>query len=193
MIKIIPPNEFKQIPWKNGHGVTTELAINKGGSVQNFDWRLSIASVVENGVFSDFSGYMRQLVLIKGNGISLSHSNNKVDRLEKLLDVATFDGANTTIGSLHEGPIKDFNIMTKTSKFISTVETIVEKESLVLKRSLLCFIYGLQNNTTITSQEGMKKNLPQGSLMQINNNDRLRLTSEKAIIITIKERKNKEK
>ena len=189
MIKIIPVNEFKQIPWKNGQGVTTELAINKGSSVHDFDWRLSVASVVENGAFSDFSGYVRQLVLIEGNGITLSHGNNKIDKLEKLLDVATFDGANSTIGSLHDGPIKDFNIMTKSSKFISTVETIVEKKSMFLKHSSLCFIYGLRNNIEVTNQNDIKAILPQGHLMQINNNsDRLMIIAENTIIITINER-----
>jgi len=28
MLTIIPPAQFKQIPWKSGKGVTTELAIS---------------------------------------------------------------------------------------------------------------------------------------------------------------------
>jgi environmental stress-induced protein Ves len=193
MIKIITPDQFKKIPWKNGQGVTTELAINKGGSVQDFDWRLSIAKVIEDGVFSDFSGYLRQLVLIQGNGITLRHSNNRLDKLRKLLDVATFDGANTTIGSLYDGFIKDFNIMTKSSKLMSTIEIIIEKQTIILKHRSLCFIYGLQNNTEVTGHDGINKILPEGHLMQINNNDELLVTAEKAIIITIEKRQNKEK
>jgi environmental stress-induced protein Ves len=194
MIKIILPSEFKNIPWKNGLGVTTELAINKGGTVQDFDWRLSIASVVEDGVFSDFSGYLRQLVLIQGNGITLTHSNNKVDRLDELLDVATFDGANKTIGSLHDGSIKDFNIMTKASKLTSTVKRIIAKQAIELPNSSLCFIFGIKNNTVVIDEDNVKTMLPQGHLMQINNKtDKLILSAENAIIITIDKKENKEK
>jgi environmental stress-induced protein Ves len=188
MIKIIPPSEFKEIPWKNGLGVTTELAINKGGTVHDFDWRLSIASVVEDGVFSDFSGYLRQLVLIQGNGITLSHSNNKLDRLDELLDVATFDGSNKTVGSLHEGPIKDFNIMTKASKFTSSVERVVEKQTKILQHSSLCFIYGLKGDVEVAAKDGIMQTLHHGHLMQINNNDELLVTAENAIIVTIEKR-----
>jgi len=55
MLTIISPQQFKQIPWKNGKGTTTELAISDGGTLDHFAWRLSIASVVEDGEFSDFS------------------------------------------------------------------------------------------------------------------------------------------
>jgi environmental stress-induced protein Ves len=68
MLTILSPETFKTIPWKNGLGHTTELAINSGGNLGKFDWRLSIASVVNDGEFSNFSGYQRHLVLIKGEG-----------------------------------------------------------------------------------------------------------------------------
>jgi environmental stress-induced protein Ves len=72
-VQIINPNEFKRLPWKNGKGETIELAINEGGSLADFDWRISMASVTEDGPFSDFSGYQRHLLLLKGIGIELTH------------------------------------------------------------------------------------------------------------------------
>ncbi|MDP7592557.1 MAG: HutD family protein [Litorilituus sp.] len=108
MIEIIEPEQFKTIPWKNGLGETTELAINEQANLDDFSWRLSIASVVNDGVFSDFSGYHRHLVLIKGKGLSLQHDDKNVDMLDKLLDVARFDGGCETLGKLADGAIKDF-------------------------------------------------------------------------------------
>jgi len=61
LITIISPQQFKKTPWKNGKGETTELAISEGGTLENFDWRLSIASVTEDGAFSYFTGYCRNL------------------------------------------------------------------------------------------------------------------------------------
>ena len=70
-INIISPEQYKTIPWKNGLGETTELAINEGGDVTNFDWRLSIARVTKDGFFSDFSNYSRNLILISCKGLRL--------------------------------------------------------------------------------------------------------------------------
>lgn len=91
MFKIISPDQYQIIAWKIGKGVTTELAINSGGTLNNFDWRLSIASVVGNGAFSHFSGYHRQLILLRGK--------------------------------LIQGPIQDFNVMTKQNVFKADVKT----------------------------------------------------------------------
>ena len=85
MITIIPPTAFTTTPWKNNKGKTIELAISAGGTVEQFDWRLSMASVTEDGPFSDFSGYQRNLVLTQGNGIILTHDQATTDHLQKLL------------------------------------------------------------------------------------------------------------
>jgi environmental stress-induced protein Ves len=106
-LNITKPDEFTLVPWKNGLGHTTELAINEGGNLDHFDWRLSIASVITNGEFSNFSGYQRNLVLIEGNGLTLDHQNGESDKLTTLLDIASFDGSYRTLGSLNEGSIKD--------------------------------------------------------------------------------------
>jgi environmental stress-induced protein Ves len=72
-VQIIHPHDFKRLPWKNGKGETIELAINEDGSLADFDWRISMASVTEDGPFSDFSGYQRHLLLLEGTGIELTH------------------------------------------------------------------------------------------------------------------------
>jgi environmental stress-induced protein Ves len=54
--QIIPPEGFKEIPWKNGQGITCELRVCHGDLGEGFLWRLSRARVTRNGPFSDFSG-----------------------------------------------------------------------------------------------------------------------------------------
>jgi len=100
VIKIIPPEKFKRTLWKNGKGETTELAINDGGTLDDFDWRISMAKVVEDGVFSSFPGYLRNLILIDGNGMDLQHDQLSVDQLERPLSFATFDGGCHTVATL---------------------------------------------------------------------------------------------
>ena len=154
MIEIITPSQFKTLPWKNGKGETIEMAINEGGDVNQFDWRLSMASVVEDGVFSNFSGYTRNLVLIEGEAITLQHNHNRLDKLTKLLDFATFDGGNTTVGNVPYGPIIDFNIITRTSKYLTKVATYQQVENVALQQAPLCFIYSLSDEASIVTENG---------------------------------------
>jgi len=111
---IISPAEYISMPWRNGAGSTVELLKRElpNHSTGEFLWRLSMADVVENGSFSTFNNYDRTLVLLAGQGITLRYDDLEVT-LIKPLQLARFKGESTTIASIHEGPIKDFNIMTR--------------------------------------------------------------------------------
>ncbi len=56
--------------WKNGMGSTKEIA-RKDGSDGRFIYRASNAQVGCDSPFSDFTGYDRYLVLLKGRGMTL--------------------------------------------------------------------------------------------------------------------------
>ncbi len=141
MIEIFSPASYISIPWKNGKGVTQELAINDGGSLENFDWRLSMASVVEDGEFSDFSNYWRNLILTEGKGIRLTHSNGAEDLLNTPLALASFDGGNKTTGFLTNGPITDFNVIARKSRYQAIVTTNIHPSTTDIQLCPLHFIY----------------------------------------------------
>ena len=169
MLTILSPEAFNTIPWKNGLGHTTELAINSGGNLDNFDWRLSIASVVNDGDFSNFSGYQRHLVLIEGEGLILDHRNGDIDELTNLLDVARFDGGSKTCGRLVNGAIKDFNIMTNDNSFTAEVNCYVKQHSaeISLLADRLIFTYSLANEMKIEHGSEPAISVPVGHLAQL--------------------------
>jgi len=169
VIEIIEPEQFSTIPWKNGLGETTELAINNAGTLDKFDWRLSIASVVTDGLFSDFSDYQRNLVLIAGQGIMLTHDDKTVDNLTNLLDIANFDGASKTYGKLTNGSIKDFNIITNKHRILPQVSchTGTSKVTLHLAKSSLYFAYSLTGKMDVEIPEQQKTIVPQGHLLKL--------------------------
>lgn len=172
MLTILSPETFKTIPWKNGLGQTTELAINSGGNLDNFNWRLSIASVVNDGDFSNFSGYQRNLVLIEGEGLILDHRNGDIDELTNLLDIAHFDGGSKTHGSLVNGGIKDFNIMTNENSFTAEVNCYVKQHSanFALITNKLIFAYSLTNEMHIGHSSKPIASVPVGHLAQLQTN-----------------------
>jgi len=55
------------VPWKNGGGLTREVAAHPPYSdLGNFDWRVSLAEVARGGPFSPFPGVDRHMAVISG-------------------------------------------------------------------------------------------------------------------------------
>ncbi len=95
------------MPWKNGGGVTREIAVAAG---EMFAWRLSMASVNASGPFSDFTGYERTLVILRGDGFTLTFADGREEILEPLRPLV-FDGGEIVSCQLQGGPVTDFNLM----------------------------------------------------------------------------------
>ena len=75
-IEIIRRSSFTAIPWKNGGGITHE-AIRVPPTGEAFLWRVSVAQIDSSGPFSDFAGYDRKMVLLRGQGIALEFGNGE--------------------------------------------------------------------------------------------------------------------
>jgi environmental stress-induced protein Ves len=175
--RITPPSEYKNLRWKNGKGTTTELAREDDESGE-FRWRLSIAQVSENGLFSDFGGYHRSLLLLDGAGITLYHENVGQDELLCQFDIAHFDGKGPTRAELHDGPIVDFNVMTRQGACRAKVYTELTTDQpamLVVSDRLLIYAAG----------QSLSINLPQGQRIDLAREHLLELRGQKGLQIGI--------
>ena len=55
MVRLLTPNDYRSMPWKNGAGRTTEIAVHPAGAALDaFAWRVSIADIERDGPFSRF-------------------------------------------------------------------------------------------------------------------------------------------
>lgn len=104
--------EHRRMPWKNGLGVTEEIAIAPEGATlaDSFLWRLSSALVQADGPFSLFPGYDRTLVVIDGAGMTLD-ADGKRTTIARLDAPFVFPGEASVTSALSEGSIRDFNVM----------------------------------------------------------------------------------
>ncbi|MEO9273763.1 HutD family protein [Marinomonas sp. 5E14-1] len=109
--QVILQDEYKRMPWKNGLGETLE--IYRAEDADGLRFRISQASVVEDGIFSDFSGLHRTLVLLSGDGMTLAHQSQPDSVLGARLDMASFFGGDETHATLHNSAIEDLNIMVR--------------------------------------------------------------------------------
>lgn len=116
MTVLIPFAGLSPVPWKNGGGSTIEIAIgpNEAG-FDDFDWRVSLATISEDGAFSQFPGVDRTLALVDGHGMTL-----QIDGEPALISdaepVVAFDGASEVSARLNRGPTLDFNVMSRSER-----------------------------------------------------------------------------
>jgi environmental stress-induced protein Ves len=106
------------VPWKNGGGVTREIACYPAGAdLQSFEWRISIADITHDGPFSDFSGIDRVITLLSGKGVRLVSQQGEKSDIDHLLDEPFqpfyFSGDLPITADLLDGPCQDFNVMTR--------------------------------------------------------------------------------
>ncbi|NUT70271.1 HutD family protein [Pseudarthrobacter sp. C4D7] len=113
-MQIIRFAELKAEPWRNGGGVTRELA-RQAAPDGGWDWRVSIADVAKAGDFSAFPGMERVLTVIEGELLVLT-----VDGAEHPMEKYRpfrFDGGAATAAKLPTGDIRDLNVITRAAAY----------------------------------------------------------------------------
>lgn len=119
-MRLLLPNAFHTQPWKNGGGITHEIARqDHGGQIL---WRLSIAEVALDGPFSAFPGLSRILTVIEGAGLYLDTPHGRLDALP--LAPLTFSGDLPVQSRLIDGPIRDFNLIWDATRLAASVRLI---------------------------------------------------------------------
>jgi len=125
-MRVVRPDAHRIMPWKNGAGTTTEIAIDPPGAdvAGRFRWRLSIADVEQSGPFSAFPGYDRTIMVIAGRGMELAVGGGPPRRLDRPFEPFVFSGDAPADCRLLEGPIRDFNLMVERSSARSRLEIL---------------------------------------------------------------------
>jgi hypothetical protein len=117
-VKIVRAIECRTTPWKNGGGSTIEIAVEPPvASLDQFDWRVSMARVASDGPFSEFADVDRTLAVIKGSGLALTIGNAAAVVLDCNSDSIRFAGGTPTSARLLSGEIIDLNVMTRRGRF----------------------------------------------------------------------------
>ncbi|SMG27871.1 HutD/Ves family protein [Paraburkholderia susongensis] len=123
IVTLIRGADLVAAPWKNGGGITREVAAfpsQDGGQSAgpgDFVWRVSVADVAQAGPFSRFDGVDRTLVLLSGAGMLLDELDGaqvvKSHALKEAFDIARFDGEARIDARLVDGATRDFNLMVR--------------------------------------------------------------------------------
>ena len=108
----LPSSGYAAMPWRNGAGVTREIAIDDapGESAAPFRWRLSMADLAGDGPFSEIADVDRILVLLHGEAVELAIDGAPPVPLGRHEAIA-FPGDVPTGLTMAPGTGRDLNLM----------------------------------------------------------------------------------
>jgi uncharacterized protein len=101
-------------PWKNGGGLTFQrFILPHGAGLDDFQLRLSMASVTSDGPFSLYPGVDRQLLILEGAGLVLRGEDLGERQLTAQTQTLHFPGEWQIASNLLDGRVLDFNLMVR--------------------------------------------------------------------------------
>ena len=124
-MRILKADEYRRMPWRNGHGETAEVAIRPtGATLDDFDWRVSMARIDGDGPFSIFPQIDRTLAVLRGNGLRLSVAGSAPVDLTRETEPLAFPGDVPADATLLGGTITDLNVMTRRERLKHSMQRL---------------------------------------------------------------------
>lgn len=122
-MQLLPAAARVARPWKNGGGITREIAAwPPGAGFADFDWRVSMAEVSSDGPFSIFPETDRLLAVLEGE-LQLTVRGETHDLTPGTPPIC-FPGDVPADGHLANGPVLDLNLMTRRGRLRSQLQVL---------------------------------------------------------------------
>ena len=114
-VTTLDPAGYRHMPWKNGGGVTVDIAVTMlpgfaPGSWEGIVWRFSRTAIVTPGAFSDLSGFDRELALVSGEGLVLETAAGEIDVRQPFRPIR-FAGETSIVSRLEAGTVEVVNLI----------------------------------------------------------------------------------
>jgi environmental stress-induced protein Ves len=133
-IRFIPAAELRPQTWKNGGGVTRQIAIYPEHAAQDdFIWRISAAEVAQPGPFSFWPDIDRILVLTGGESMLLTRTETGAQHRLMRGERIYFAGETAFDAALPDGPTRDFNLMLRRKQAHGCVDMRRSAQKLALR------------------------------------------------------------
>jgi len=136
--------------WKNGGGETSQIAVHPpAATMDDFEWRVSMARVTHAGPFSHFTGVDRTLAVIEGTlSIDFGTADGDVV-LGAGSQPLRFPGDTAVMGRPLGSPVMDLNLMTRRGRWTGTIERRPGPVKEAIKIQSSCVIVLFTGNGTL--------------------------------------------
>jgi environmental stress-induced protein Ves len=111
----LDPVAYRRTPWKNGGGITIDIAeaYREGvmpGAWEGMVWRFGRTAITRPGPFSDLSGYDRVQAVVAGQGLVLVAPDHEIDVRRPFVPVR-FAGEMPIVSRLEAGAVEVVNLI----------------------------------------------------------------------------------
>ena len=173
MLRLIRRHEMVEGPWRNGMGVSWEIASHKEEGAADFSWRFAKARIDRDVPFSIYPGVDRVFMQISGNGLDLEFEGGKVLAVHESFVPHAFACDVPLTCKLLDGPCFDLNLFTARGAY--------EAQASVLKLSGMETLDLSGVEAVFFALEGQVVLSGQGGAVSLNNGDAAVASHEQAI------------
>ncbi|WP_330294540.1 HutD/Ves family protein [Streptomyces sp. NBC_00503] len=192
-IRILRAADRPAAGWKNGGGVTREIAaFPPGAGMDDFGWRISLAEVTADGPFSVFPGVDRTLTLAEGAGMDLEigdlENGGVRDLVDRRYEPRRFPGDEPTACRLLAGPVVNFNVMYRRGAVTADTAVVRGDLALTVRPGETLLVIALEGSAEIEGAdefEGAAGLGPYDALLATGSQELLLRTSGRAAVVRL--------
>jgi environmental stress-induced protein Ves len=143
MLRHIPQSELLEGLWRNGQGVSWEIASYKKEGATDFSWRFAKARIDNDVPFSIYPGMDRIFMMIEGQGMDLQFEGGRVLQVHEKFVPHEFSCDVPLFCKLLGGPSLDLNLFAARREFRAECEVISlarSKDLNVAKTDVVFFV-----------------------------------------------------
>ena len=146
-------------PWRSP-------SIRTAAALDDFEWRVSMATVAADGPFSVFPGIDRTLAVLDGKGIRLAVDGKTAVELTQSTAPFSFAADADVDARLVDGPITDLNIMTRRGRLRHSVRSLRPLAAMELEIDAATVLVFCQEGSVAIAADGLVHRLdPLGTLL----------------------------
>lgn len=132
-LEVLRAAQRTPVAWKNGGGLTREVAVHpRGSDLDRFDWRISVAEIRAAGPFSVFPGIDRRMVVVSG-ALSLAIDGRSPVTLTPQSDAVEFPGDVPVFAEPRGALVTDLNVMTRRARCSASLTRQFARATTVLE------------------------------------------------------------
>jgi environmental stress-induced protein Ves len=156
----LDPKAYRRTPWKNGGGVTIDIADDYApgvppGSWRGMLWRFGHTQIIEPAPFSDLSGFDRILTVIGGRGLWLDIEGGAALDVREPFRPVRFRGEDRIVSRLEAGPVTVLNLLADRTTYAIDVSILGRRDERLLDATVNV-VYALEDSAvTIDASDAL--------------------------------------
>ena len=139
-MKIIRKAELREGRWRNGMGVSWDIATDGGAGRDDFGWRLAIARIDSDVPFSHYPQVDRIFTLIEGQGLNLDFADGRALAVDQPFVPHPYPCDVPTFCRLRDGPCRALNLFLKRGRWEAAVDIVSSNAGITHPGPILAFV-----------------------------------------------------